>query len=72
MDAKTDKPKFGMAKAPEFVDTLVNAKAAIAKMFPERSWRVSSPSAEEFEQEHPGAEMHITPGGSTVAVTTAI
>lgn len=30
---------------------------------------MSSPSAEEFEQEHPGAVMHVTQGGSTVAVT---
>lgn len=69
IDSATGKPKFGGAKTPEFVDALTDAKAAVAKERPQDSWRVSSPSAEEFEQEHPGAVMHVTQGGSTVAVT---
>lgn len=69
ISSRTEKPKFGGAKTPEFVDALTDAKAAFAKERPQDSWRVSSPSAEEFEQEHPGAVMHVTQGGSTVAVT---
>ena len=69
IDSATGKPKFGGAKTPEFVDALTDAKATVAKERPQESWRVSSPSAEEFEQEHPGAVMHVTQGGSTVAVT---
>ena len=67
--SRTEKPKFGGVKTPEFVDALTDAKATVAKERPQDSWRVSSPSAEEFEQEHPGAVMHVTQGGSTVAVT---
>lgn len=69
ISSRTEKPKFGGAKTPEFVDALTDAKATVAKERPQDSWRVSSPSAEEFEQEHPGAVMHVTQGGSTVAVT---
>ena len=69
IDAATGKEKFGGAKTPEFVEALTNAKATVAKERPQDSWRVSSPSTEEFEQEHPGAVMHVTQGGSTVAVT---
>lgn len=69
ISSRTEKPKFGGAKTPEFVDALTDAKATFAKVHPEYVWRVSSPSAEEFEQEHPGAVMHVTQGGSTVAVT---
>lgn len=69
ISSRTEKPKFGGAKTPEFVDALIDAKATVAKERPQDSWRVSSPAAEEFEQEHPGAVMHITQGGSTVAVT---
>lgn len=69
IDAATGNPKFGGVKTPEFVDALTDAKATVAKERPQDSWRVSSPSAEEFEQEHPGAVMHVTQGGSTVAVT---
>ena len=69
IDAATGKEKFGGVKTPEFVNALADAKAGVAQKRPQDSWRVSSPSAEEFEQEHPGAVMHVTQGGSTVAVT---
>lgn len=69
IDAATGKEKFGGVKTPEFVEALTNAKASVAQERPQDSWRVSSPSAEEFEQEHPGAVMHVTQGGSTIAVT---
>ena len=69
IDAATGKEKFGGVKTPEFVNALADAKATVAKERPQDSWRVSSPSAEEFEQEHLGAVMHVTQGGSTIAVT---
>jgi hypothetical protein len=41
---------------------------AQSKIDADSAWRVSAPSKEEFEAEHPGAKMHITKNGSTIAV----
>lgn len=50
----------------EFVASLSNAKKSIS---PNDAWRVSSPSAEEFDEEHPDARKYVTKGGSTIAIT---
>ncbi len=50
----------------EFVDALLRAKSAIV---PENAWRVSSPAAKEFDEEHPNAKKYVTKGGSTIAIT---
>ena len=50
----------------EFIGALLSAKQSVA---PKDAWRVSSPSAEEFDEEHPNARKYVTKGGSTVAIT---
>lgn len=50
----------------EFIEALLSAKQSVA---PKDSWRVSSPSAEEFDEEHPNARKYVTKGGSTIAIT---
>jgi hypothetical protein len=50
----------------EFVDALSQAKDIIN---PENAWRVSSPAAKEFDEEHPNAKKYVTKGGSTIAIT---
>lgn len=50
----------------EFVGALDSAKSTVS---PENAWRVSSPSEEEFDEEHPNAKKYVTKGGSTVAIT---
>ena len=58
---------FGGAKHKEYLDTLVQAKKTIE---PEKAWRVDDygGNIEEFKVSHPNATLHITAGGSTVAV----
>lgn len=51
----------------EFVGALDSAKSTVS---PENSWRVSSPSEEEFDEEHPDARKYVTKGGSTVAIAS--
>ncbi len=58
---------FGGAKHKEYLDTLVQAKKTC---LPEDAWRVADYECniEEFKVSHPNATLHITAGGSTVAV----
>lgn len=58
---------FGGKKPKEFSMAVLKAKATQP---PERAWRVTTHSEEEFKQEYPNARLHITGGGSAVAVTT--
>ena len=57
---------FSNSPTNEFVASLSKAKATYP---PEDAWRVSSPSSEEFDEEHPNAKRYVTEGGSTVAIT---
>lgn len=61
---------FGGAPVGSFTAAVTTAKAEVAKASPESAWRVTDMSADDFEAEHKGAVCHITPGGSTCAVTT--
>lgn len=58
---------FGGAKHKEYLDTLVQAKKTLS---PKIAWRVDDygGNIEEFKVSHPNATLHITAGGSTVAV----
>lgn len=56
---------FDETDTKKFTDAVAKAQSKTA---PEDAWRVSAPSQEEFEEEHPGAKMHITANGSTIAV----
>lgn len=70
IDAATGVEKLEDKPTKEFTSALTNAKAAVEKERPEDAWRVDSPSAEEFDEYHPGAKKYITQGGSTFAVTS--
>lgn len=62
--------KFGGAKPKKFVAALGDAKESMKEAGISGSWRVTEySSGEEFAEEHPGAKMHTTNGGSTIAVT---
>lgn len=57
---------FGHSDAKTFADALAKARESC----PEKDrWRVTAHTQEELEQEYPGVKMHVTKGGSTVAVT---
>ena len=58
---------FGGAKHKEYLDALVTAKKTLS---PKIAWRVDDygGSIEEFKVSHQNATLHITAGGSTVAV----
>lgn len=60
---------FGSADAPSFAKSLKTAYDKIEETAPEKAWRVTVHSQQELEEEYPGAKLHITDGGSTVAVT---
>lgn len=60
---------FGGADAPSFAKSLKTAYDKMEETAPEKAWRVTVHSRQELEEEYPGAKLHITDGGSTVAVT---
>lgn len=60
---------FGSADAPSFAKSLKTAYDKMEETAPEKAWRVTVHSQQELEEEYPGAKLHITDGGSTVAVT---
>lgn len=57
---------FGGSSAEEFAGAIKTAKATIS---PEAAWRVTAHTQEELDRDYPGAKLHVTEGGSTVAVT---
>lgn len=57
---------FGGASASEFADAVSDAKSTVD---PDKAWRVTAHTEEEINADYPGAALHITSGGSTVAVT---
>lgn len=57
---------FNEKNTEEFIGALLSAKQSVD---PKDAWRVSSPSTEEFDEEHPNARKYVTKGGSTVAIT---
>lgn len=60
---------FGSADAPNFAKSLKTAYDKMEETAPEKAWRVTVHTQQELEEEYPGAKLHITEGGSTVAVT---
>lgn len=57
---------FGGASTEDFSKAVMAAKATLPDNM---AWRVTAHTQEELEEEYPGAKLHITRGGSTVAVT---
>lgn len=60
---------FGGADAPSFAKSLKTAYDKMEETAPQKAWRVTVHTQAELEEEYPGAKLHITDGGSTVAVT---
>lgn len=60
---------FGSADAPSFAKSLKTAYDKMEETAPEKAWRVTVHTQQELEEEYPGAKLHITDGGSTVAAT---
>ena len=60
---------FGGADSPGFAKSLKTAYDKMEETAPEKAWRVTVHTQQELEEEYPGAKLHITDGGSTVAVT---
>lgn len=60
---------FGSADAPGFAKSLKTAYDKMEETAPEKAWRVTVHTQQELEEEYPGAKLHVTDGGSTVAVT---
>ena len=60
-----DKIKFGTASPKTFSKALLNAKK---KQKPQDEWRVTGLTKAEVLSEHPKAKLHVTDGGSTIAI----
>lgn len=60
---------FGGATTKHFASAVSKAKTAVAAKTPEIAWRVTAHTQQELDEEYPGAKLHVTDGGSTVAVT---
>ncbi len=60
-----DKVKFNTASQKSFVKNLNNAKASRP---PKDRWRVTGMDLEELKKDHPNAKLHVTDGGSTIAI----
>lgn len=62
----SDKVRFNTAGSKKvFTKKLAAAKKS---QKPENAWRVSSMSSQEMAEWHPNAKMHVTDGGSTIAI----
>lgn len=60
-----DKIKFSTASPKSFTKALAKAKAA---QNPEAGWRVTGLTKQQLLEEHPKAKIHVTDGGSTIAI----
>lgn len=60
---------FGGASSASFAKSLKAAYDKMEETEPEKAWRVTVHTQQELDEEYPGAKLHITDGGSTVAVT---
>jgi hypothetical protein len=64
-DNGADKIKFSTASPKTFVKKL---SQAIAAQDPKKGWRVTGLSKQELAANHPNAKIHVTDGGSTIAI----
>lgn len=60
-----DKIKFNTSNKKTFAKKLNAAKKA---QIPENQWRVTGMTPSELEESHPKAKLHVTDGGSTIAI----
>lgn len=61
----SDKIRFGNTDPKKYVQTLAKAKQS---QDPEKGWRVTGMTKKEFLDWHKGAKLHVSDGGSTIAV----
>jgi hypothetical protein len=61
----SDKVKFNTSTPKNFVKKLAEAKKS---QDPRKGWRVTGLSKDELEDWHPDAKLHVTDGGSTIAI----
>ncbi len=64
-NAGADKIKFGTANKKSFTKALNKAKAS---QNPKNAWRVTGMDSKELMENHPKAKLHVTDGGSTIAL----
>ena len=64
-DPGADKVKFNTASVKTFTKNLDLAKKS---QNPRNAWRVSGMSREDLREWHPNAKLHVTDGGSTIAI----
>ena len=60
-----DKIRFGTASRKTFAKKLSEAKRNQPS---DKSWRVTGMDAKSLAEEHPAAKLHVTDGGSTIAI----
>lgn len=63
--AGSDKIKFATSSPKTFLKKLAEAKKA---QDPRKGWRVTGMNMEDLKAWHPNAKLHVTDGGSTVAL----
>lgn len=64
-DSGADKIKFSTASPKKFVQKLAQA---IKTQDPAKGWRVTGLTQAELAANHPNAKIHVTDGGSTIAI----
>ena len=64
-ESGADKVHFGNTKPKKYVEVLAKAKASQP---PNKAWRVTGMSKDDLTEWHPGAKLHVTDGGSTIAI----
>ena len=64
-NAGADKIRFGTASPKSFTKALNRAKQNVD---PKKQWRVTGMDKSELKEWHPNAKLHVTDGGSTIAV----
>lgn len=63
---KEESANFGNSDSKSFASAVGKARESCAE---DKRWRVTAHTQEELENDYPGAKLHVTKGGSTVAVT---
>lgn len=68
-DIASDEPRasFSNSSSKEFASAVSKARESCSE---DSKWRVTAHTQEELDNDYPGAKLHVTKGGSTVAVTS--
>lgn len=63
---KDESENFGKSDTKTFASAVASARDNCSE---DKRWRVTAHTEEELENDYPGAKLHVTKNGSTVAVT---